>query len=738
MIWKKTGSPGQVSKFPMAQPSSLKTKSNDRSQQAAKGFAGFLRSLWTAFARFCARVEPMNAVGTRCARPWTRATQPCQVAGSWRGDCLLGFILVAATLAAYLPALNGKFVWDDDSWTSTLFPRLQAVSGLWSMWCNPHALRQYYPLTGTTFWLDYHLWGFNTLPYHIENVLLHSLAALLFWRLLRRLQVPGPWLAGFVFALHPLMVESAGWITERKNVLSLVLFLGALLAYGRHALFGHAGDMPVAAAGNSPWPRWGAYASAFTLFLAALLAKTTACALPAVILLLCWWQRGHVRWRPDLLPTLPFFVAAAGLGLLISWWERHQVGAAGPGWNFTLLERCLIAGRAFWFYAVKVLWPAQLCFVYPRWQPDTGSVRQWTYPLGALAALLALWLARGRVGRGPATAAFFFAGTLFPLLGFMNSYFMRYSFVCDHWAYLPSLGLIALIAGLVARAAERLRAPAVFHGFAVVILPVLAVLTWRQSGMYADAETLWRTTLARNPAAGLAHNGLGAILLERGELDEALAEFQKSLEVQTNNPEALNNMGAIYLRKGRLSETIYYLQKALELNPDYAASYDNLGFVTLQMGRVDEAIAYLRKALEICPDYANAHNNMGSALVQKGRFAEAVAHYETAQKLQPDKPHLLNNLAWVLVTCPEASIRNGAKALELAQQADRLAGGQDPRVLATMAAAYAEVGRFSEAVAAAQRALSLSIDQNNAALADMLRGHLKLYQSGSPLCGHVQ
>jgi Flp pilus assembly protein TadD len=534
------------------------------------------------------------------------------------------------------------------------------------------------------------------------------------------------------------MVESVAWIAERKNVLSLVLCLAALLVYGRFARLWGPQESSERPADSARGFRRGRYAIALVLFAAALLSKTTVCTLPAVILLLCWWKRGCLRWRADVLPTLPFFALAALLGALVVGLEKHSVGAEGPHWDVTFGGRCIIAGRALWFYAGKLFWPADLCFVYPHWRSDPASPAEWLWPVGAGGVLLVLWLARRRIGRGPATAAFFFAGTLFPLLGFMNSYFMRYSFVCDHWVYFPSLGLIALTAAAGACAAAHWRAPAAFSGVAAMVLGILGSLTWHQSRMYADSETLWRTTLERNPASDLAHTSLGAILLEKGDLDGAFTAFRSSLEIQPNNPEALNNLGGVFLKTGRADETITCLRKAIEVDPGYPMSYANLGFLLVQMGRVDEGITNLLKAIELHPDYADAHNNLGNAYLQQGRFAEAVAQYQTAAQLQPDKPYVLNNLAWVWVTCPDASIRNGIKALELAQQANRLAGGKDSRVLTTLAAAYAEVGRFSEAAATAGKALDLSVAQNNAFQAELLRGHLKQYRAGVPLCGKAK
>src|SRR5579859_3409485 len=396
---------------------------------------------------------------------------------------LKGLFLVAAVIFAYIPAMPGGFVWDDDSWTTSITRLLRDPSGLRLMWFDPTALQQYYPLSGTTFWMDYQFWKFWTLPYHIENILLHALAAVLLWRLLLRLQLPGAWLASALYALHPVMVESVAWITERKNVLSLVFYLGALLVYERYAPWVTRTEKTTSAPDSSRgrWPSLFFYGLAFGLFLCSLLAKTTAFSLPAVILLIGWWKRGQVRWREDVLPTLPFFVVALSLCTLTAWLEKHHVGAEGAGFVLSFPQRCLVAGRAFWFYIGKLLWPVNLCFIYPRWAPDTSSVWQWFYPVSAAGVILGLWLGRERIGRGPITAVLFYVGTLFPLLGFLNGYGMLYSYVWDHWVYLPAIGIIVLAGTLVTRTAEFLRTPAAVYGFAAIVLPALALLTWRQS-----------------------------------------------------------------------------------------------------------------------------------------------------------------------------------------------------------------------------------------------------------------
>ena len=603
----------------------------------------------------------------------------------WAG-CLL---VAAVAFLAYWPCLGGDFIWDDDAWTTNLAALFKSVSGLGAIWSWPTRLQQYYPLTATTFWIDYQLWGFWTVPYHVENVLLHLLAAYLFWKLLKRLEVRGAGLAAVILALHPLMVESVAWITERKNVLSLALFLGGLLAYGRFAnLWGAAqapgrpwfrggdscgaGEEPPSPAGGPSgacadrlWVsrRWGAWAWALLLFLAAYLTKATTFAFPAVVLLLCWWKRGRLRWREDLLPTLPFFAASFGLGLMTSWLERYHLGARGPEWQIPLPEQCVIAGHALWFYVGKLLCPADHCFIYPRWPVQDGSPLRWLWPATAVGVVVWLWLLRRRIGRGPLTAALFFVGTLFPLLGFFNGAFMRYSFVSDHWAYLPSLGLIALAASLLARWAERRRL--LVYGLGGVMLAASVALIFLQSAVYSDAETLYRATLAKNPRADMAHNNLGLVLFKAGQSEEAIWHFQQAVDIR--------------------------------------------------------------------PSSAHAHNNLANALRFMGRTREAAAHYEASLKIEPDNPGTCNNLAMLLATSPDASLRNGARAVELAQRANQLTYGHNPIVLGTLAGAYAEAGRFAEAAATARTALALASRRPNSQLAQALKAQLERYESGLPL-----
>ncbi|HXD01076.1 MAG TPA: tetratricopeptide repeat protein [Verrucomicrobiae bacterium] len=643
-----------------------------------------------------------------------------------------GCLLVLFVFLVYLPAMHGAFVWDDDSWTTNLLPFFHDFSGLGVIWIHPTAMQQYYPLTGTSFWLDYQFWHLWTTPYHVENVLLHAASAVLFWRLLVQLRLPGAWLAGAIFAIHPIMVESVAWITERKNVLSLAPYLGALLAYGKYA---HWETITEEATPTSGKPRGKSrrefyYGIAFVLFLCALLAKTTAFSLPAVILLIGWWKRGQIRWRADMMPTLPFFAAGICLSTITGWLEKHHLGAQGADFALTFPQRCLATGHSFWSYLGNLFWPTRLCFVYPHWQPNPGLWWQWLFPATALAALLALWLARGRIGRGPATAMFFFVGTLFPVLGFMNAYGMAYSLIWDHWVYVSAPGIIALVGALVARAAESLRAPAVAYGFAAIVLPILALLTWRQAGMYTDEETLWRRTLAENPGSWLAHNDLGLLLMRQGHVDEAMEHYQDAIQFDTNAFQAFNNLGMAFAARGQVDDAIVNYRNAVKLNPKFSEAYYNLGVALMARGQSDEAIEAYRQAIQNKPAFVQALNNLGSALAARGEFGEAIDNYRKALAIDPNSPIVMNHLAWALAVSPDDRLRNGAEAVRWAERACEMTQYGQPVFLTTLAAAYAEAGRFNEAIACAQKARTVALEQGQGDVAAPDEKMLELFKAG--------
>lgn len=807
---------------------------------------------------------------------------------------LLGGAIVLMTLAAYVPAIGGGFIWDDDAHV-TRNPMLHDAGGLWRIWTQPGAVPQYYPLVFTTFWMEYHVWGLSPVGYHLLNVLLHAAGAVLVWRILRRLGAPGAWLAGAIFALHPVHVESVAWITERKNVLSGALYLGAMLAYLRFRP--PEGDPPGAS------PDWRQYALSLALFVCALLSKTVTATLPVVILLAIWWKRGKCS-RQDAAPLLPMLVLGLAGGLTTVLVEKHFIGAEGKEWSLSAIGRFLVAGRALWFYAGKLLVPGELAFIYPRWDVNAAAWWQYLLPAAAMAVIVSLWLLRQRVGRGALAGVLFFAVTLFPALGFFDVYPMQYSFVADHFQYLASLGLIALTAGLGHHFGAQLSRPGRRAAVVVAagVLGLLFTLTWRQGRIYRDEETLWRDTIAKNPGCWMAHHNLGHIQLGQGKLDDALGSFRKTLQIKPDHAKAHAGLGLALLGEGEAQEAIGHFREAIRLDPGYASAHNNLGAALLDQGQVQEAIDCFRAAIRIAPEYSDALANLGNALLRKdqtdqavecylsalrinpdqanahaglgivllnrgkpaeaaghlaeairlnpanaaahyhlgkvlagqgktreavehwltairhapdytdalnalgdalylqgridpavefyqrslrvnpdqagphagiagawvqkgnlaeagkhlaaavrlepnvamtryqlgtvlalqGRGAEAVREYRQAVNLDPNWTAPMNNLAWLLATSEDPNLRSGVEAVHLAEQVCKLTAFKDPSALDTLAAAYAEAGRFADAVTPAQDAIRFAEASGNQALAAAVQGRLRLYQSRTP------
>jgi tetratricopeptide (TPR) repeat protein len=629
---------------------------------------------------------------------------------SWNRDLVWGLLLLAATFLAYQPAWNGKPVWDDDKYMTK--PDLRSAAGLVRIWMQPGVVPQYYPLVHTVFWAECHLWGESTVGYHLLNILLHVFSALLLVRILRRLGIPGEaaWLAGGIFALHPVMVESVAWITELKNTLSGVFFLAAASAYLK---FDNKRERKH-------------YAVALILFLFGLLAKSVIVTLPAALLAVLWWKRGRIGWKRDAAPLVPFFAIGIISGLFTAWVERRFIGALGSEFSFTVVDRCLIAGRAVWFYLYKLLWPAELIFIYPRWHIDAAAVRQYLFPVALLLMAVVFWRLRSR-SRAPLTVLLYFAVTLFPALGFFNIYPFRYSFVADHFQYLASIGPIAAGASCIVQGTgllqEGLRRP-LQPLLCGVLLSILFLLSWKQSGRYSDAETLYRTIITRNDNCWMAHNNLGLLLADMGRTDEAMAHYLKVLALNPNAVRSHNNLGLLFAKIGRTDEAIAHYQKALKLNPNHAETHNNLGTLLEKMGRIDEAMAHYQKALECNPNYAYAHNNLGLLLANIGRTNEAMVHLMKALELVPDYAEPHNNLGILLAGMgrTDEAIAHFRKALEINPHAIG--------VLENLAFALEQNGQLTDATSVLKKALALAKSAGDEAQTKIITQTLtKLYEA---------
>src|SRR5438874_1780857 len=316
-------------------------------------------------------------------------------------NLLFGLILIVATTLAYQPAWHGKLIWDDD-----LYLKNAHASSLADIWIRPKTTQQYHPLIGTVFWTGNKLWDDSMFGYHLLNILLHACSALLLFKILEQLEVPGAWLTVAVFALHPVQVESVAWLVELKNTLSGFLFFSALLVYLRF-------DQTRSKL---------SYFFVLFLFLLGLGAKTIVAVLPATILIIIWWKRGRIDWKRDLLPLIPFVAVAAVAGALTGWMEQNFSAEPGESFNFSIIERFLIAGRLFWFYLAKLFWPENLMIIYPAWSVSATVWWQYFFPIAALALFVVLWLARRR-SRAPFAATLYFLLVLFPMLGFFNQSF---------------------------------------------------------------------------------------------------------------------------------------------------------------------------------------------------------------------------------------------------------------------------------------------------------------------------
>jgi protein O-mannosyl-transferase len=548
-------------------------------------------------------------------------------------DSALWMLMWLATFIAYRPALNGGFVWDDDGHITK--PALQSLHGLWRIWFDLGATQQYYPLLHSLFWLEHQVWGDAGVGYHVINVALHAAAASLVVAIVRRLELPGAWLAGFAFALHPVCVESVAWISEQKNTLSAVFALAAVLIYLRFDATRARRD----------------YVLATVLFVLALLSKTVAAATPGALLVILWWKRGKLDWKRDVIPLLPWFAFGAAGGLFTAWVERVFIGAHGSDFALTPVERVLIAGRALWFYVGKLIWPSNLIFSYPRWQIDAKDWVQFLFPAAWIAAGILLWRLAPRY-RGPLAAFLIFTGMLFPVLGFLNVYPFRYSFVADHFQYLASLALIIPASSAIVTLLDR--APRWASLAPVALLFVFAILTAHQSAKYLDAETLYRDTLEKNPASWMAHNSLGNILVQNGRINDAITQYDAALRLRGDIPEPHVSRGLALARSHppRYEEAIAEYQAGLRMNPDWAEAHVNLGNALGHMGRYPEAIVEYRTALRLKPHLPEAHNSLANALANTGHLQDATAEYRAALDIDPNYIEAHVNLGTTLAQMP--------------------------------------------------------------------------------------
>jgi protein O-mannosyl-transferase len=602
--------------------------------------------------------------------------------GSWRKSALAAG-LIALTLLVYLPAMRGGFVWDDDSMLTDNIVLKQ--HGLYRSWLTTEQ-PNYWPLTWTSYWLEFQLWAFNPIGYHAVNVGLHAANAMLIWRILMQLNVPGAWVAAAIFAVHPVNVESVAWITQRKNTLSLLFFLLSLLCYLR---FDYRGPKAL-------------YWTALALFVFAMLSKGTVVALPAVLLMCVWWLHNRIG-RRDVLRSLPFFAVSAVLSIVEIWFQYVRAIGEEVVRNDSFFARLAGAGWVVWFYLYKALLPINLSFIYPRWKIDETNWLSYVPGLALIGLLGLCWRFKASWGRPALFALGYFVVTLGPVLGFVDFFFMKYSYVADHYQYVSIIGIIVL-AVAACRAIfrwagrEEVRWTSVS---AAAVLIALGLLTWRQGGIYKDHETLWRETLRRNPNTWLAHNNLGFILERQGEIDKAIGYYRRAIELEPNQDKAYSNLAYVLISRGQLDEAGKVYLQQLRIRPNDVNTQINLGNVLYSLGRLQEAENHFRQALQIKPADADAHSNLGIVLVSQGKVDEAISHLRQAVKLNPDHGGAHYNLGVVLANQGDLD-----SAVYHFRQSLRINSGR-AHVHESLGRALARLGKKEEAIQHYQEALRI-------------------------------
>jgi protein O-mannosyl-transferase len=584
---------------------------------------------------------------------------------TWRSLIADAGLIILLTVVVYLPVMHGEFVWDDASLISEN-RIVKAGDGLYRFWFTTEA-PDYYPLTWSLWWAEWRLWGNSTTGYHVVNVLLHALNAILIWMVLRQLKIPGAWLAGLVFAVHPVNVATAASISEQKNTLSMLFYLTAILLYLKF----------------DGKERWQWYGLSLAAFLMALLSKTAVVMLPLVLLGCIWWRHGRIRWK-DWLYSAPFFSLSLVLGLVTIWFQHNRAIGGHTALTGGFWARLCTAGWVPWFYLYKAVWPFNLTLIYPRWLIDTSYWVSYVPGLVITTGLALFWRNRDVGGRPLLFGLGYFVVTLFPVLGFFDQGFYASSFVADHWQYFAIVGPIALLVGLGVTICGRMGGQGRSIGglVSVALLAGLGAASWQRSSIYATPQKLWWDAVARNPQAWAAQNNLGITLWQAGRTQEAIDHYQRALQENPNFFDPHHNLGLVLAENGKFAEAIEQYREALRFLPNNADAHTDLGLalaknaqfdqaieefsqaVRLQpdlvrarfnlalalekRGRMEEAVAQYAETLRLDPDNASAHNNLGAMLARQGRVEEAIGHFETALRLNPEYPDAHNNLGTAL------------------------------------------------------------------------------------------
>jgi Flp pilus assembly protein TadD len=545
----------------------------------------------------------------------------------WKNSILPAGAIVLVTLVCYLPAMRAGLVWDDKP---LLFenPIIQASDGLYRIWFTAEPV-DYCPLTWSMFWLEWRWCGMQPARYHITNILLHAVSAVLVWRVLRQLNLPAAWLAGLVFAIHPVNVASVAWISERKNTLAMVFFLLTLLFYLKFD----------ANSGR----RW--YGLSLGMFLLALTAKASVVTAPLLLLVCAAWRRRTVT-RLDVWCLTPFFILAGVMTAVAFWFQQHNAIQEATVRTEDWLSRIATMGWMVWFYIYKAMVPFNLSMIYPRWQVDGWQWVSWLPGLGVLLCLVIFWIRRKTWGRAFLFGFGTFLITIAPVLGFCDMYWFLFSFVADHWQYISIISIIALVvcgAGKI-REGRSARIRRMMNVLALLVVGTLSILTWQQTLIYKDEQTLWHDTLRKNPNAWIAWYNLGSNSLMMGREQEAYEGLSRSIDLWPGYAKAHSNLGTVLVNQGQLAPALDQFNEALRLNPKAAASHYNAAAVLVRMGKIDEAVPHYLEAVRLQPDFVKAMNDVATIYYQQGKLESAAEYFRRAVRLKPDDPELHLNL----------------------------------------------------------------------------------------------
>src|SRR5438874_920559 len=670
--------------------------------------------------------------------------------GLLRGVCsrsltiIIYLFLAAISVTVFGQTIRYDFVnFDDDLYVYDTpgVSKGLTINGILAAFTHPHA-HNWHPLTTISHMLDCQLYGLNAGGHHFTNVLLHTIVVLLLFRALR--QMTGVvWQSAVVaalFAVHPLHVESVAWVSERKDMLSGVFFLLTIDAYVRYVRR----------------PSFWRYFVVAALFALGLMSKPMLVTVPFILLLLDYWPlrrferpssfpcKGRIwQWwnkRPVIqrlfLDKIPLLVLSAGSCVVTL---RLQMQAAGAIEPLPFRWRIENAFVSYVTYLWKAFWPARLAVFYPH---PNNSLPTWEIIL-AIGFLVAITAAVIILRSGHPyifTGWLWYLGMLVPVIGVVQVGEQGHA---DRYTYLPHIGLFLLVVWTVGDISTCSR----FSRRFVTVAAVATIVAFGWCGLlqtthWKDSKTLWNHALAVTSNNDVAHNNLGFLCVHRGELDKAISHFEAALKIRSNKAQTHYNLASEFIgtnlgnalaQKGRFDEAIAHYQEAIKLQPDYADAYYNLGSALLEKDNVNEAIAQWEKTLAIRPNDSDARTSLGNALLQKGSLNEAITQYEKALEIAPQDVNACANMAWVLATSSDASIRDGARAVSLAQEAVELSGGKEPNFLRTLAAAYAESKRFSEAIITAKRGYEVATVQNDSVLAQRLARDAALYRTRTPL-----